>query len=386
MNSKTNLLPFRYYFIPVLIAVMTGLASVVYLLVSHYRVYTDIGYESFCAISRSINCDTVSQSPYSIFLDVPVAFWGILGYVFALYIILMAGAQTGGKARMWPLLFWFALVCSIYSLILAYISTYHIQSYCIMCILVYLVNFTLLYYAWFINKRFGNAGLMRGLFQDVFFLKKHWKSAAPVFIVLLVFSTTGPFWFPQYWHMEKPAPPHSLPSGTTEDGYPWIGAEDPVLVIEEFTDYMCFQCRKMHYYLRRIIEIHPDKIRLVHRHFPMDHQYNPMVTEPFHVGAGQLALVAIHAKNKGKFWNVNDYLYELGGRRESIKISAIASAVDLETAGIAQALRDKNNFQKLFHDIKTGLELGITATPAYVIDGELYQGQIPSQILTEVLD
>ncbi|MBU4035957.1 MAG: hypothetical protein KKA35_05965, partial [Proteobacteria bacterium] len=42
--------------------------------------YTDIGYESFCAISKAINCDTVSQSPYSVFLGVPLAIWGVAGY------------------------------------------------------------------------------------------------------------------------------------------------------------------------------------------------------------------------------------------------------------------------------------------------------------------
>ncbi|MBU3949567.1 MAG: hypothetical protein KJ826_15285 [Proteobacteria bacterium] len=44
--------------------------------------YTDIGYESFCAISKAINCDTVSQSPYSVFLGVPLAIWGVAGYCF----------------------------------------------------------------------------------------------------------------------------------------------------------------------------------------------------------------------------------------------------------------------------------------------------------------
>ena len=69
---------------------MAGLVDSVYLSISHYRVYTDIGYKSFCAISRTINCDTVSQSPFSIFLDVPVPVWGIIGYTFFLLLVAFA--------------------------------------------------------------------------------------------------------------------------------------------------------------------------------------------------------------------------------------------------------------------------------------------------------
>ncbi len=32
---------------------------------------------------------------------------------------------------------------------------------------------------------------------------------------------------------------------------------------------------------------------------------------------------------------------------------------------------------KLITDIRDGMKLGITGTPAYVIDGQLYLGQIP---------
>jgi uncharacterized membrane protein len=73
-------LPFPVYFWTVVVLTGLGLADAVYLSISHYRVYTDIGFASFCAISRAINCDTVSQSPYSILWGAPVPVWGIFGY------------------------------------------------------------------------------------------------------------------------------------------------------------------------------------------------------------------------------------------------------------------------------------------------------------------
>jgi hypothetical protein len=76
--------PFPVYLWTVVFLAVAGLADSLYLAISHYRVYTDINYRSFCAISRAINCDTVSQSRFSIFFDVPVPIWGVIGYTFFL--------------------------------------------------------------------------------------------------------------------------------------------------------------------------------------------------------------------------------------------------------------------------------------------------------------
>jgi uncharacterized membrane protein len=78
----TNPPPFYVYLWAVALLTLIGLTDSIYLAISHYRVYTDIGYTSFCAISRAINCDTVSQSPYAIMLNLPVAVWGVIGYAF----------------------------------------------------------------------------------------------------------------------------------------------------------------------------------------------------------------------------------------------------------------------------------------------------------------
>ena len=106
-----------------------------------------------------------------------------------------------------------------------------------------------------------------------------------------------------------------MPSGVNDEGHPWIGAENPELTIEEFTDYQCFQCKKMHFFLRRLVAQHPDKIRLVHRNYPLDHELNPIVvSQPYHVGSGKMALVANAAGISGKFWEMNDLLFGLVGK------------------------------------------------------------------------
>ena len=154
LNKKKDVEPlsFPFYFFIVAEVCLAGLFSSIYLAISHYRVYSDIVYESFCAISQSLNCDTVSQSPYSILMGVPVPVWGIVGYSFFLILLSFSWFSKNERQRGWTLLFIVAALFSGYSVILALISTYKIHSYCIVCIFTYAVNLLLTYFTWMIRS------------------------------------------------------------------------------------------------------------------------------------------------------------------------------------------------------------------------------------------
>jgi len=379
-------LPFPFYFWTVAFLAFSGVADSTYLSISHYRVYTDIAYESFCAISRSINCDTVSQSPYSIFIGVPVPIWGIIGYTFFMLFLPFAWNRKAKKQRIWPILLFISLAFSIYSVILAYISTFYIHSYCMMCIVSFGISFLLLYYTWLVRKRFGKSGIIKGLMLDIGFLWEKKKKTIPIFLSTLCIIIFLLISFPSYWKFSPPVLSKSIPSGITEDGYPWIGAEKPLLEITEFTDYQCFQCKKMHFFLRKLVEKNSDKIRLIHRHFPMDHKFNPIVKEPFHVGSGVMAFFAEYAQTQGKFWEMNDILFSIADNTNVINIKKLADRVGLDYRALSLSRRNRIIRYRVKHDIAIGMKLGIDGTPGYVIDGEVYLGQIPPEIRSRVLD
>jgi uncharacterized membrane protein/protein-disulfide isomerase len=385
-NKQIISLPFPIYYWTVTFLAFFGFSDSIYLSISHYRVYTDIAYESFCAISRSINCDTVSQSPYSIFIGIPVPVWGIIGYSFFMLLLPFAWSREAQKQRIWPTLFFISLAFSIYSAILAYISTFYIHSYCMMCIVSFGINFLLLYYTWLVRKRFGKSGIIKGLMLDIGFLWKKKKKTIPILLLTLCIVTFLLVSFPSYWKFYPPVLSKTTPSGITDDGYPWIGAENPELEITEFTDYLCFQCKKMHFYLRKLVEKYPDKIRLIHHHFPMDHKYNPVVKEKFHVGSGKMALFAEYAQTEGKFWEMNDLLFSIAGHTNVLNIKKLAEKVGLDYRALLYSTKNRMIRYKVKHDIAIGMRLGINGTPGYVINGKVYLGQIPPEILSRILD
>ena len=379
-------LPLAFYFCPITLLAFSGLADSIYLAISHYRVYTDLAYKSFCTISKSINCDTVSQSPYSIFIGIPVPVWGIIGYTFFLLLLLFAWNRDAQKQRLWTILFILSLSFSIYSIILAYISIFIIHSYCMMCIVSFGINFLVLYYIWLIRKRFGHKGFLMGIKMDFLLLWEKRKATLPVFLSFLGALICLSIYFPSYWIYPPPVRSTAIHSGITDDGHPWIGAIDPELTIMEFTDYLCFQCKKMHFHLRQLVVQYPDKLRLVHRHFPMDHIYNPLVKGPFHVNSGKMALLSLYAAKKIKFWEINDMLFNIDRQKGLFNIRGMAKTARFDVIEFAKSTNNETLQRKLRADIRDGIKLGITGTPAYLINAEVYVGNVPPKLLNVLRD
>jgi uncharacterized membrane protein/protein-disulfide isomerase len=378
-------LPFAVYYYTVVFLALGGLLGSLYLSYSHYRVYTDIGYKSFCAISKAINCDTVSQSTYSIFLGLPVPVWGIIGYLFLLLFLPFAKNKDAGNKRVWSLLFLVAAGFTLYSIILAFISTFYIHSYCIVCLVLYAVNLLLMFYTRMIRSRFKSGGLVDGFKKDIRFLKARRSSVIGIFspffagvILLLLF-------FPTYWQFAPPVLLSETDSGITKEGHPWIGAQNPKLTITEYTDYKCFQCKKMHFFLRQLIAKHPGKIRLIHRNFPMDHAVNPIIKEPFHIGSGKMALLAIKAASQNKFWQMNDLLFKMASEGDVIDVRELADRLEMDLKTLARSVNDPAARRLLQHDILSALKLQISGTPAYVINENVYLAQIPPEVIRTAL-
>lgn len=387
MKRQSKLTPKIYntYYYPTLIIILLGLASSLYSCYSHYLIYTDIGYSSFCALTQSINCDTVAQSPWSIFLGIPMSWWGVISFTSYLFFLPSPKKNWQETASYWNILLILGLVYSIFSVTLGIISATQIHSLCIVCLTVYACHFTLTYISWLVKKRIA---LHKATSDGASIHKPKIPARQFALFVLgvLVAILSLKLFLPAYWLFPLAPPDQHIKHGITSNLHPWIGAEHPQLTIEEFSDYQCFQCAKMHFFLRKLIARYPDKIRLVHRNFPLDNSVNSIVTPtPFHVGSGKLAMLAIYAMSKGKFWEMNDAIYEMiRNRNKEISLSELAKKTGLNANNLARALKSKEIAELLRRDIWRGMKLGLTGTPGFVIKGKLYMGTIPSDILNQV--
>jgi protein-disulfide isomerase/uncharacterized membrane protein len=382
-RSDIRTLPYLAYYLTALLLSISGIANSLYLFYAHYQNYTNPYYSSFCAISKAINCDTVAQSGWSVLFGMPVALWGVLGYLLLFLLLIPLRKPVKGYMPLWALVFGFGAIFAIASVVLGLISAIEIKSYCILCLLTYTINLGFFFISWIIVRRFGVMTLFDGFLASLkIVLSTIWLKSSLVTLILLAVILI--FQLPPYWSISPAPHTDDIPSGITKEGYPWIGAENPKLIINEFSDYMCFQCKKMHFFLRQMVQAYPDKIRLVHRHFPMDHQINPLVKEQFHTGSGKMSIIAMFAQAKEQFWEVNDLLFELGNQKSDFNTATIAEEMNINSGELVAALSDQYYRLRIKHDIAVGIDKGINGTPSFIIDNTVYIGNIPKNVLQKI--
>lgn len=365
-----------------------GLVFAVKLAFLHFAVHHDPTTESFCAISEQVNCDTVAASHWSVFAEVPVAVWGVLGYLWLGALALWAARL---RAAAVTVLFTLgALGACVVSVALAVISVVEIRSLCVLCVGTYLINLVLLALGTIEWRRLGGWLTWRQALRSA----PRDRRPATLSVVALGLAALGAVaGFPKYWHdsvttagttAAGETDPTGPRRGTTAEGHAWIGAEDPSVTIVEFSDYECPFCARAHARIRGVVRDYPDRIRLVHRHTPLDHACNPIVTRPFHRHACEYARIAICAGLQGRFWETNDWLYEHSHDRPPPDFAAVVhgSGLDIESL---QMCMEHDADRLLAVDLKTGVERRITGTPTFQIGDRLYPGQIPEEVLADLL-
>jgi protein-disulfide isomerase len=190
---------------------------------------------------------------------------------------------------------------------------------------------------------------------------------------------------PPYWRVEASTGPGGLSIGRTAAGHPWIGASEPVLEIEEFSDYQCPHCQRGHDAVRKLLESYPDRVRLVHRHYPLGRACNPLVRRPYHPEACRYARLAYCAQQKGRFWEANDYLYAHGRRRNPVRAEELAAAIDLDAGSLKRCAASERAAQAIQQDLESGRDLGVRGTPTFVVEGVKYPGRIPPDVIRRAL-
>ena len=362
---------------------LVGLIASAYLAYLHYAVHTKIGYSSFCAYSKTVNCDTVAQSPYSVFLGVPVAVWGVLGYALVLFLSFLGLREDHSGRRLWILAYFIAALFGLVSLLLGAVSAFVIQSKCVICMFTYGLNVLLFLFTMAVRSK-RRVKIWPGIGEDVQFLVKRVRLTGPVFGFLLLASVAMIAFFPSYWKMPPTVPSSGLEHGVTEDGRPWIGTKNAKLTILEFTDYQCFYCRKAHFLLKELLHKHKGAIKVIYYPFPLDKNCNPRFEETHYQGSCDLAFWALTGLKSGKFWDMHDALFERQWDGE-ITLKRLASVVGADYELLKTELEDPDIRKLVFDSVVLGNRLGITATPGFVVEGRVYMGKIPEEIILKRL-
>ncbi len=143
---------------------------------------------------------------------------------------------------------------------------------------------------------------------------------------------------------------------------PQMGDPKAAIAVVEFSDYQCPHCATVQKPLRDLVRALPSKVRLCSKYFPL----------PGHARAQIAAAVAELARQKGRFWPMNDLLFANQEDLGDAALKEYARKIGLDgDAMLKQAYSGRFDGVIERHK-KEGTDAGVRATPTLFFNGRHY--------------
>jgi Na+:H+ antiporter, NhaA family len=154
------------------------------------------------------------------------------------------------------------------------------------------------------------------------------------------------------------------------------GRPDAPYELVMYGDFECPYCAAAQSILARVEKRLGDDLRFVFRHLPL-----PEV----HPHAQHAAEAAEAAAAQGAFWEYHDALYAARGRLTDRDLAGHARSLGLDGDRLAAELESHVHAERVARDSGAAARAGITGTPGFYVNGELYTDVYDAGSLVEAL-
>ena len=159
-------------------------------------------------------------------------------------------------------------------------------------------------------------------------------------------------------------------------GRPARGPANAPIELIEFSDFQCPFCLQANPTVTRVLKTYGDRIRIVYRHYPL----------PNHPNARPAAEAAECAAEQDKFWPYHDRLFAKAGKLADSDLKQAAAEVGLDSGRFSSCFDSRKYTAQVDADIHAGNDAGVSATPAFFINGRLLSGAQPFDVFKGVID
>ena len=155
------------------------------------------------------------------------------------------------------------------------------------------------------------------------------------------------------------------------------GPADAPVTLVEYGDYECPYCGMAAPIVKRVQEQMGDRLRFVFRNFPIatSHRLARAAAEAAEAAGGQ-----------GKFWEMHDQLYRHQHALEDADLVRYATRIGLNVEQFEQDLANHTYAQRVRDDYMGGVRSGVSGTPGFFMNGELYQDSWDEGPLLDALE
>ena len=163
----------------------------------------------------------------------------------------------------------------------------------------------------------------------------------------------------------------------SEAGRPIAGSEKAFVTITEFSDFHCPYCAHLTDTLKKIMEVYPQDVRRVWRHYPLPmHPYSPYA----HVASEC-------AHQQGQFWAFHGKIFQDPGAAHSKEdFERIAESVPLDKVQFQSCYEDEQTKKKIENDVLLGMFKKVASTPTVFVNDEMVIGAKSFEDLKTIID
>ena len=177
------------------------------------------------------------------------------------------------------------------------------------------------------------------------------------------------------------------PAKLIENGSPFLGNPDAPITILEWGDYQCTFCYKFHQETLQIINedfIKTGKVKVVFKDFPLNGPDSKLAAEASYC-----------AQDQEKYWQYHDEVYRnWGGERTGWitreTLTEFAQVVNLDTEKFNKCLDDNKYESKVNSLYEFGNDIGIDATPSFLVFNDekiiKIRGNQPLEVFLKTFD
>lgn len=142
-----------------------------------------------------------------------------------------------------------------------------------------------------------------------------------------------------------------------------VGPADASIVIVEYGDFECPNCKQAAPALKQLLARHAGKVRLAYRHFPL---------EGVHPHALQAAEAAEAAGAQGQFWAMHDLLFDNLSRLRPQDLRDYAARLGLDMRRYNREMRERAWLPRVKAQIADGEQSGVRSTPGIFLNGRIH--------------
>ena len=165
-------------------------------------------------------------------------------------------------------------------------------------------------------------------------------------------------------------------------GAPVEGAKDAKVTIVEFSDFQCPYCSRAHTTIEQVMKEYDGKVKLVYKNYPL----------PFHKWAEPAGIASACAfkQDPAAFWKMYDFFFNNQQQitPENVKDKAIEAlaGTKVDKAKWADCYDNKKTLENVKADMAEGQSIGVTGTPAFIINGRKISGAQPLPNFKAIID